>query len=73
MIAHLNLFRGQMIDHRKQFDGEVIALLTAKLIQMSDHLIAKTMYIDDSSPTDTEMQKRTNGTNAASVKKSQLV
>ena len=28
MIAHLNLFRVPMIDHRQQFGGEMIALLT---------------------------------------------
>ena len=35
-------FGGQMmIDHLMLFGGEMIALMTAKLIQMSDHLTAK--------------------------------
>ena len=28
MIAHLNLFRVPMIDHRKRFDIQMIALMT---------------------------------------------
>ena len=37
MIAHLNLFRGQMIDHRKRFDGQMIDHRKQFGGQMIDH------------------------------------
>ena len=63
MIAHLNLFRVPMIDHRKRFGGEMIALLTGTFfrwsiigkinrfaVHKSDHLPVKTFPMIDHLP-----------------------
>ena len=35
MIAQMNLFRGQMIDHQKQFGGETITLMTVSYTHLT--------------------------------------